>query len=174
MSGVASIPPASSAPSAARADDLFALVKFVHSDDAQARLKELQEAEQRATEQRASADAVIEAARVSLAEVNTQRDQHKAEVASFKTEQADHIERHARREAALSAREASVLSREDRLTQREREHATVLAATEAEFNQRDARFTQRERELDRSIQVHEAQRAAFERRQTAIDQAMRS
>jgi hypothetical protein len=174
MSGVASPPPASSAPSAARADDLFALVKFVQSDEAHARLAELRDTEQRATEQRAAADAVTTSAKLAVTALKTQIAQHDAAVSTFRAEQAGHYEQHARRNAEIQAREASVLEREDRCTRREREHDLVLAASDAEETQRETRLAQRERELDARIQAHEAERAGFERRRSAVDQAMRS
>lgn len=174
MSGVASPPPTASAPSAARADDLFALVKFIQSDDAQTRLKELQEIELRATEQRALADASIEVANKVQAKVAANVEQHNAAVESFKAQSSAHQERLNQREATLQSREAAVLQREDRCTTREREHQATVAAAESEATQREARLAQRERELDARIQAHDAERAAFERRQAAVDQAYRS
>jgi hypothetical protein len=174
MSGIASPPPAASAPSAARADDLFALAKFVQSEDAQKRLAELQEAECRAFERLNEAELATAAAKKKTTELQGRVDTHTVAVKAFQEESAAHYIRLTQRETAVAARERVVLEREDRCTAREREHQAVVAGAEAEATQREARFSQRERELDARINAHEADRSALERRRNAMDQAMRS
>jgi hypothetical protein len=174
MSGVASPPPANGAPSAALADHLFALVKFVQSEDAQSRLKELKEAEARAIAQGDAALKAMIAAKRRTATLQSQVAAHDAAIEDFRSQSSDIQERLTLRTEALVAREAAVLKREDCCTNIEREHAIMIAAAESEAALREARLTQRERELDARIKSHDDERASFERRRIALEQAMRS
>jgi hypothetical protein len=172
MSGVASPPSAT-----AHAEDLFALVKFIQSDDLQGRLMELQEAEQAHNFARMAAEDAVASAVMLKREAKQAADRLDADrvqfLAEMETKRGELSRALAQREAALAAREASVLQREDRCTERERENEEAETAAATIAAARNERLTQRAKELDAAASAFETSRSAMERRRAAVDQEMR-
>lgn len=175
MSGMSSPPATSSAPpSAGRADDLFALAKFVMSEESQVHLKNLQESEIRAKAVLAEADDSRTRLDIAWTNFHNADEQLAKDKADFEEVSRLQTERHAERVSAVQARENEVSRREEKCNERERD----LKAAEDSFAKacftRDSALAFREAEVSGKAKELSNKEAAFERKQQAIYQAMRS